>query len=76
MGQAEGVGRVGQRLEDARVRVTRELPERLIEAGDVPLRRLPGLDSAGVHDLDRVAASGAEQPRRVVPRPVALAAHR
>ena len=54
--------------------VTAAAGDGVVEAGDVPLPDLPRLDPAGIHDLHRIAAGGAEQPGGVVPRAVALAA--
>ena len=53
--------------------VTRELPSGSSSAGEVPLRRLPGLHAARIHHLDRVPTRGAEQPGGVVAGAVALA---
>ena len=72
MGQLQRVGRVGQRLEDGSRRDPAAC-QGVVEAVQVPLPRLPGLDPARVHDLDGVAAGGAEQPGGVVAGPVALA---
>ena len=70
--QLERVRRVGERLEDA-ARRDPGAAERLVERGEVPLRRLPRLHAARIDDLDRVAAGGTEEPGHVVARAIPLA---
>ncbi len=65
MRKTELVRRVGERLQDG---ARRHLPprDRIVQPGHVARPRFPCLHSAGVHDLHRVPARGAEHPGGVV----------
>jgi hypothetical protein len=55
MGQAKLIGRIGQRFQNgARTDATRG--QGFIQSVEVPLTGLPCLDTAWIHDLDRVGS--------------------
>src|SRR6185436_18726765 len=66
MGKAQPVPHISQRLENAPGRDVAG-PYSVVEPVDITATILPLLDTAWVHDLDRVAAGPFQQPRRVVP---------
>ena len=70
--QRQAVGRLDQRFEDGARRHAIG-SHRRIEPDAIARTALPQLDAAGIDHLDRIAAGGGEQPRRVLTRLGALA---
>ena len=71
-GKPQLVGRIGKRLENG-ARGDAVRGEGVVQPIEIPLSRLPGLDPAGIHDLDGVGPGRAEEPGGVVACPLPLA---